>query len=499
MRSPYLTHTSPAELFVGVAGSPGYFDISTHLTTSRATPALPDLGPQWDAPWTQGGGLFGPSLRAPTVSGAIDLQSQGRPSDTVWQDFVRAQAGMGSSPRQRPAFARDATTSTPAFLLPSSPLPRDSVFPSPSLPFVAPSAPVSSKRTLAARRARKKAVPGRRLADSQTLWLSLYFSFNLGLTLYNKGVLVRFPFPYTLTAVHALFGSVGGYVLRRRGYYVPAQLSLKSYGVLAAFSVLYAVNIAVSNISLHLVTIPFHQVVRAATPIFTTVLSTVLLGTQFSRAKLIALVPVMMGVTLATYGDYYFTPLGFLLTLLGTFLAALKTIYTNILQSSPTAAKAEARPSTTTPMAQLFIPPPLNLHPLDLLARMSPLAFLQCVVYAYYSGELARVSGAIAEGGATWPGWWYLLLLVGNGLIAFGLNVVSFTANGRVGALNMTVAANVKQVLTILLAVAIFSLTITRANALGILVAILGGAWYAWVEYEEKTTAKRVKATEVTH
>ena len=76
------------------------------------------------------------------------------------------------------------------------------------------------------------------------------------MTLYNKGVLVRFPFPYTLTAVHALFGSVGGYVLRRRGYYVPAQLSLKSYGVLAAFSVLYAVNIAVSNISLHLVTIP---------------------------------------------------------------------------------------------------------------------------------------------------------------------------------------------------------------------------------------------------
>ena len=123
-----------------------------------------------------------------------------------------------------------------------------------------------------------------------------------------------------------------------------------------------------------------------------------LLGTQFSRAKLIALVPVMMGVTLAyvfvpifmrvltdvsssTYGDYYFTPLGFLLTLLGTFLAALKTIYTNILQSSPTATKAEARPSTTTPMAQLFIPPPLNLHPLDLLARMSPLAFLQLRIW----------------------------------------------------------------------------------------------------------------------
>ena len=46
--------------------------------------------------------------------------------------------------------------------------------------------------------------------------------------------------------------------------------------------------------------------------------------------------------------------------------------------------------------------------------------------------------------------------------------------------------ANVKQVLTILLSVVIFDLTITSANALGILVTIGGGGWYAWVEHEEK-------------
>ncbi|TFK89532.1 TPT-domain-containing protein [Polyporus arcularius HHB13444] len=406
----------------------------------------------------------------------------------AWKDFARSQPGVGSSPRQRPNFARDIA-STPAFLLPQSPLVRDSGFPSPSLPFVAPSAPVASKRNYAARRAQKKTVPRRRFADSQASWLLIYFALNLGLTLYNKGVLVRFPYPYTLTAVHALFGSVGGYLLRRRNAYTPAQLSLKSYAVLAAYSVLFAVNIAVSNLSLQLVTIPFHQVVRAATPIFTTLISTSLFGVRFSNTKLVTLVPVMLGVILATYGDYYFTPLGFLLTLFGTFLAALKTIYTNILQSSPSVSDQPTAPSSF--FTQLFIPTRLNLHPLDLLTRMSPLAFVQCVLYAYYSGELARMRTAVAHSGASLSGWWYLLLLVGNGCIAFGLNVVSFTANGKVGALNMTVAANVKQVLTILLAVAIFNLTITPANAAGILVTILGGALYAWVEYEEKAS-KRV-------
>lgn len=248
MRSPYLSPTSPEELSVGAAGSPGYFDVSKFLAPSRATPVLPEMLPKWDAPWVQGGGLFGPRSRVNDHAEAIDLQNPGTASEAVWKDIVRT----GSSPRHRPAFARDAT-STPAFFVPYSPIPRDSVFLSPSLPFVSPTAPPASKRR---RAQKKKIIPARRLAGSRAFWLSLYFAFNLSLTLYNKGVLVRFPFPYTLTAVHALFGSLGGCILRRRKVYTPAHLTIKNYAILAAFSILYAVNIAVSNISLQLVTIP---------------------------------------------------------------------------------------------------------------------------------------------------------------------------------------------------------------------------------------------------
>ena len=43
-----------------------------------------------------------------------------------------------------------------------------------------------------------------------------------------------------------------------------------------------------------------------------------------------------------------------------------------------------------------------------------------------------------------------------------------------------------KQVLTILLAVLIFDLTITPANGIGVVLTILGGAGYAFVEHGEK-------------
>jgi hypothetical protein len=94
------------------------------------------------------------------------------------------------------------------------------------------------------------------VSDYQAFWLILYFILNLALTLYNKVLLVSFPYPYTLTAVHALFGLAGGTSLRLQNVYQPKSLWGLDYVVLVAFSILYSVNIAVSNASLGLVTVP---------------------------------------------------------------------------------------------------------------------------------------------------------------------------------------------------------------------------------------------------
>lgn len=78
----------------------------------------------------------------------------------------------------------------------------------------------------------------------------------------------------------------------------------------------------------------------------------------------------------------------------------------------------------------------LKLHPLDLLIRMSPLAFCQCVFFGWTSGELDRVRIYGATEMTSHKAW----ALAFNGAIAFGLNVVSFTANKKTSALTMTVA-----------------------------------------------------------
>jgi hypothetical protein len=176
------------------------------------------------------------------------------------------------------------------------------------------------------------------------------------------------------------------------------------------------------------------------TPFFTVIIFVVCFRKTYGKMTYISLIPVVAGVGFATAGDYYFTPLGFFLTLLGAFLAAVKTVVTNKVQTGR-----------------------LRLSPLELLARMSPLAFVQTLMYSYYTGEMAEAKVWFMTQYDSRKG---TILLI-NGIIAFALNVISFTANKKTGALTMTVAANVKQILTIVISFFFYNLQVTWLNSLG--------------------------------
>jgi hypothetical protein len=175
----------------------------------------------------------------------------------------------------------------------------------------------------------------------------------------------------------------------------------------------------------------------------------------------------VLGVALATAGDFYFTPLGFFLTVLGTILAAVKTVLTNTMQKS------------------LSSP----LHPLDLLLRMSPLATVQSLLYAALLGEANRLLQFLQQISPRERSELAFKLAV-NGALAFALNYVSFTANRKTSPLTMTVAANLKQCLSIILGVWVFRLHVGFLNGLGIVIALFGGAWYAKVELAGKSRVK---------
>ncbi|KUJ12753.1 TPT-domain-containing protein [Mollisia scopiformis] len=311
-------------------------------------------------------------------------------------------------------------------------------------------------------------------ATTKFAYLSVYFLCNVGLTIYNKAVLGKFSYPWLLTALHTGSASIGCYVLLLRGDFSLSKLSSREHVTLILFSFLFTINIAISNVSLAMVSMPFHQIMRSTTPIFTILIYRVRFGRSYSTKVYLSLIPIVLGVGLATYGDYYFTMIGFILTLLGVVLAAVKTVVTNRIMTGP-----------------------LALSPLEILFRMSPLAFIQALTYSHLSGELASfsdcftsslplipisTSSSTANPTLPLPSQNLLLALLGNGLLAFILNISSFSTNKNTGALTMTVCGNVKQCLTIALGIVIFGVQVSVLNGVGMAVTLGGAAWYSFVE-----------------
>lgn len=180
-----------------------------------------------------------------------------------------------------------------------------------------------------------------------------------------------------------------------------------------------------------------------------------------SHQRQLAVLPVILGVMMATFGDLTYSTLGLVLTTLCIVLGALKVVVSGALLTGS-----------------------LKLHPIDLLRRMSPLATLQCGLLSVLGGEVSDIRSQWGKDGYGFP---TVLMLLLSGICAFVLNVTSFMANKLTSPLTLCIASNVKQVVMLFLGTLVFGTDISRMNGLGIAVVLVGSAQYSYVCLMEKT------------
>lgn len=195
-------------------------------------------------------------------------------------------------------------------------------------------------------------------------------------------------------------------------------------------------------------------------PLVTVFLYRIFFKRSYDTQTYLSMIPLILGVGLATFGDYSFTIGGFFLTFLGVVLASVKTVTTNRLMTGS-----------------------LALSPLELLTRMSPLAAVQCLFYAAINGEVSKIVAISKSGDISTS---FLIAVIGNASVAFFLNNVSFQTNKLAGALTMSICGNLKQCLTIALGIALFDVKLTPLNEIGIMVAGVGAAWYSRSELRSR-------------
>ena len=307
--------------------------------------------------------------------------------------------------------------------------------------------------------------------------ISVYFIFNLLVTFTNRSIIISTSSPYLLTAAHAAASYISATILARwqNGRLLLLGRSTMLNPRLMLFSILFTVNITLSNYTLSLVSLPVHQTIRATAPALTIVIAVLLelrTWSSFSRATYASLIPIIFGVVLAAHGGHYdATVFGLLMTFVGAVAAVLKTIATNIMQTH------------------------FDISSTDLIRHTAPLAVIQSLVMAWHYDEFTQITHlprlrTLANGTA-----WDRLsmgslgaLMVVNALLAAALNLASFEANRTCGPLSMGVAANLKQVVILLLPLVRNGRSGkgTRWSVLmGGLMTVVGGMYYAFVQATE--------------
>jgi drug/metabolite transporter (DMT)-like permease len=189
------------------------------------------------------------------------------------------------------------------------------------------------------------------------------------------------------------------------------------------------------------------QVARALVPIVVMFISILYFKKSFSVERKLAVIPIVIGVAMAFYGEISITTIGVFYTSLCVLLAALKAVVGGELLSGD-----------------------LKLHEIDLLSKMCPLALIQIGFMSVMSGELTEIAGRWHELASSAAPQVILL----SGILSFSLNVSSFIANKVTSPLTLCISANVKQVLVVAFSTLYFGDTVSAVNALGIMVVIFG-------------------------
>ncbi|XP_068096666.1 solute carrier family 35 member E2B [Hyperolius riggenbachi] len=289
------------------------------------------------------------------------------------------------------------------------------------------------------------------------IYLTLWFFFSFCTLFLNKYILTLLEAePSMLGAVQMLSTTFIGcikmfvpcclYQHKTRLSYPPNFLMIMLFVGLMRFS-----TVVLGLVSLKNVAVSFAETVKSSAPIFTVIMSRLILGEYTGMMVNLSLLPVMGGLALCTATEISFNVLGFSAALSTNIMDCLQNVFSKKLLSGDKYkfSPPELQFYTSAAAVIMLIPTWIFLLDVPLIGKRK---------FSY--------------------SWDVIVLLLIDGVLFHLQSVTAYALMGKISPVTFSVASTVKHALSIWLSIIVFGNKITSLSAIGTVLVIIGVGLY---------------------
>mmetsp|Transcript_14252 Transcript_14252/g.18663 ORF Transcript_14252/g.18663 Transcript_14252/m.18663 type:complete len:447 (+) Transcript_14252:1-1341(+) len=288
-----------------------------------------------------------------------------------------------------------------------------------------------------------------------------WYGVSLFLTMFNKWFLFffngGFPFPLTASTLHMVIKLLmSRVIIKINGSCIPTVPHRLFWRTVVPIGVATALDVGASNLAFEFVTVSFYTILKSGALVWL-LFWAILWGLEKLNLKIITIVGIIScGLMLASFGETNFSFVGFFLVMASSSFSGLRWALTQFLMNEA--------PDCHSPLVVIYLIAPasaVGLVPFVLL-----LESWQWITNPFFADE-----GFLLE-------FETLMMVLGGGVVSFFLVFAEVKLVELTSALTMGVFGQVKEILTIALAMLVFGDHMTTLNMVGLLIAMLGTAWY---------------------
>ncbi|KAM4651564.1 solute carrier family 35 member E2B isoform 1-T4 [Discoglossus pictus] len=303
------------------------------------------------------------------------------------------------------------------------------------------------------------------------IYLSLWFFFSFCTLFLNKYILTLLEGePSMLGAIQMLTTTFIGcikmfipcclYQHKTRLSYPQNFLMIMLFVGLMRF-----VTVVLGLVSLKNVAVSFAETVKSSAPIFTVIMSRLILGEYTGMMVNLSLLPVMAGLALCTATEISFNILGFSAALSTNIMDCLQNVFSKKLLSGD---------------KYRFSPPELQFY-------TSAAAVIMLIPAWIFMVDMPLIGKSGKRFNYNWD---IIVLLLIDGILFHLQSITAYALMGKISPVTFSVASTVKHALSIWLSIIIFGNKLTSVSAIGTLLVIIGVLLYNKARQHQRETMR---------